>query len=87
MSVFFDGDNLTIDDIVLDQLETAERNALIHKAVEQLTSEEQYMLQELVFRKKTQTDLAEEFHITQQALSKRYRAVLKKLSDFLKNCM
>ena len=87
MSVFFDGDNLTIDDIVLDKLEIEERNALVHKAVDQLTSEEQYMLQELVFRKRTQTDLAEEFHITQQALSKRYRAVLKKLSDFLKNCM
>ena len=83
MSVFFDGDNPTIDDIVLDGLETAERNALLHKAMKQLTSEEQYIIREISHHGRTQSSLAREFDIARETMSERYHRILRKLKKYM----
>ena len=83
MSVFFDGDNLTIDDIVLDKLEIEERNALLHKAMKQFTSEEQYIIREISHHGRTQSSLAREFGIARETMNERYHRILRKLKKYM----
>ena len=82
-NIFHNGDNSTIDEQVLAEMYTAEKYELLYQAIEQLDAEEQYIINQIFFAHRTQTELAKEFHIEQQAVSKKYRSALKKLKTYL----
>jgi len=56
-------------------------NEKLHAAIGELSPEEQKIIYEIFFERKSETELAETLGITQQAVSKRKKKVLAKLKE------
>ena len=56
----------------------------IRKIISKLTLKQQWLVKELYIKKRTQEDIAEELHISQQAISSRLDTIKGKLKKFLK---
>jgi len=82
-SIFSNGDNFNIDDIIISRMHTDYRKAAVHKAVSQLDTEEQYIIQEIFFMGRTQRELAKELDKSYSAMSERYHKILEKLKAIL----
>lgn len=85
MSVFGnDYETATDETAVMKIVSECERNSL-NNAVAQLSENERYILYQVVFMNRSQSDIAKEYNVTQQAMSKRYQSIRKKLADILKS--
>lgn len=60
------------------------RNTLLNQALAQLTADERFIIFELYFGNKTERELAEQMHKTQQNINKMKRKILCKLYEILK---
>jgi len=83
-SVFYDGDNSAIDEQVLSAIDTAERNKLLHQAIELLSPEEKYLITEIFFKNRTQSEIGKELGISKQGVNKKYFNALKNLKILVK---
>lgn len=54
----------------------------LHKAIESLEENEQYLIIQLFFLERTERELASEFGISQNAVNKQRRRILNKLKKF-----
>jgi len=60
------------------------RKILLNQALAQLTADERFIIFELYFSNKTERELAEKLHKTQQNINKMKRKILCKLYEILK---
>lgn len=82
-SVFHNGDNTPMDEAVLNRLEKTDKYRMLYKAMKQLTPDEQYVILEIFFRNRSQSDVAKESGISKQAVNKKYFSALDKLKSML----
>lgn len=82
-SVFHNGDNTPMDEAVLNSLEKADKYRTLYKAMKQLTPDEQYVILEIFFKNRRQSDVAKESGISKQAVNKKYFSALDKLKSML----
>lgn len=82
-SVFYDGDNSAIDEQILSAIDTAEKNKLLHQAIDLLSPEEKYIITEIFFKNRTQSEIGKELEISKQGVNKKYFNALKKLKVLL----
>ena len=64
--------------------DTVIRNILLNQALAQLTADERFIIFELYFGNKTERELAEKLHKTQQNINKMKHKILCKLYEILK---
>ena len=64
--------------------DTVIRNILLNQALAQLTADERFIIFELYFGNKTERELAEKMHKTQQNINKMKRKIMCKLYEILK---
>ena len=83
MSVFAVHNEPTIDDIVICRMYQAYCKQRLIAALETLSSDEVYLVQEMTLKSRKQKDLAAELGISQQAVSKKYLAAMRKLRQLL----
>lgn len=84
-SVFHNGDDTPMDEAVLNRLERADKHRMLYTAIEQLTPDEQYVILEIFFMNRMQSDVAKELGIERQHLHYKYRTALRKLRKYLEN--
>lgn len=84
-SIFHNGDNTPMDEAVLNSLEKTDKYRMLYKAMKQLTPDEQYVILEIFFMNKRQSDVAKEMGIERQHLHYKYRTALRKLREYLEN--
>ena len=83
-SVFYDGDNSAIDEQVLSAIDTAEKNKLLHQAIELLSPEEKYIITEIFFKNRTQSEIAKEAGIARATVNEKYHKILFILKKHLR---
>lgn len=73
--------------IIADEIEQEKELMFyrLHKAIATLDIDEQRLIRLIFFKKKTERDVAEYFHISQPAVHKRKLKVLQKLKNFIEN--
>jgi RNA polymerase sigma factor (sigma-70 family) len=75
----------SVEDIVVEHLMDAFKVKRLHEAMDTLTPGELDLINKLFFMNKRQKDVAAELGITQQGVSKRLSAILRKLRSLLGN--
>lgn len=70
---------------VFESIVTELEHEELKKAILSLNEQQQRIVTALFFERKTQEEIAEEFHISQQAISQRLEVILAHLKKFLKN--
>ena len=70
---------------VFENIVTELEHEDLKKAILSLNEQQQRIVTALYFERKTQEEIAEEFHISQQAISQRLEVILARLKKFLKN--
>ena len=84
-SVFSVHTEQTPDDETIERLLQEYRKNRLITAFESMLEDEVYLLEEIVLRSRTQSDLANEMHISHQAISKRLRKIMRKLRAMLQD--
>ncbi|MCM1508440.1 MAG: hypothetical protein NC177_15120 [Ruminococcus flavefaciens] len=87
MSVFQNEDEVMVDDKIIESMNTAFRHEELRKAMERLSESERNLITQLFSENKNQSELTAIYGVSQQALSKRKYAILKKLYEAVKNSM
>lgn len=73
------------DASLLDQLAETERMNKLYAAIAQLDEDEQSLIFDIFFRKRSEREVANALNLTQQAIHYRKKKVLKRLKDILTN--
>ena len=83
MSIFSQHNERGIEDIVIERIYQEFCKQRLIAALETLSSDEVYLVQEMTLKSRKQKDLAAELGISQQAVSKKYLAAMRKLRQLL----
>lgn len=68
------------DEIVVDKL----MNEMLHQCLDRLDTDERALIDALYFNNKTETELAIEYGISQQAISKRHLKIIRQIKKIMK---
>ena len=65
-----------------EELEKQEEIALLRKALSTLTADQQWLINEIYFKERSQVEIAKELGLSKMAISLRLQTILKKLKKF-----
>jgi RNA polymerase sigma factor (sigma-70 family) len=60
-----------------------DRNTALHKAIKQLEPQQQWLVEQVYFLERTQTSIAVELGVSNQAITSRLKKIYEKLKVFL----
>ena len=83
MSVFSVHTEMSVEEQIIAKENRRLLKTALQDSLQKLTPEECYLIHELKVNRKKQAEVAKELGISQQAVSKRYRAAVKKLKEML----
>ncbi len=75
--------SVSIEDVAIDHMMSRQRVKRLHEALEALDESERTLMMQVFFENQKQSDLAVSMGVTQQCISKRIKAILKKLEIML----
>lgn len=80
-----DPDEIPIDEMIIEAMDTEYRAKRLHETLEQLSEEEQKLLHLLFHCQKRKAEIAVELGVTHQTVNRRYHRIIGKLAEMLKD--